>query len=469
MGNISVENKKKDKTIMNIANQTFWESLKNDVIKEFGEEIYDTFFMNSKFDSLDNDKYSVVVKNQSVRVVFNDHFKLKIENIIFNKSKQKVNFEPFCIEGESPEKIKALRQQSWYEDYKPLKNYLFDNFVPGDSNLKALKSAQLMTSNPSLNINPLFIYGDSGLGKTHLLNAIGNDFLKQNPNLKVVYISAYDFINGYISALGHINWRNQSSLNDFTTNFLEADVLLLDDVQSFNSKVETSETFFNIFNHLVNHNKKIIIAADKAPHQLKGIEERLITRFNQGLSVPVLKPGNALAKAFLNKRLEICFKDSPELIITDEVIDVFATNFGTDFRTLTEVINSLSLQVTIFPTQKIDLDYIKEHLNDKIQNKTKKSSRDILEYVSEYFQISDYNLITGSGRKKELVLARNCAVWLIRTYTPHNSYKQIGNIFNGRDHTTIMHSYKKIKKELENNKEMKKIISDIEKKAMLKT
>ena len=458
---------------MNIGNQTYWESICTDLSNEFGPEIYETFFQHSKFQSLDDNKFHIIVKNLSTSIVFNNHFKPRIEQIIYASSGHKVDFNALYPTYKDKEnslvKMNNLQSQRWYQQFKPLKDQRFDNFVQGDSNAKALKASQLMTNPQSLNINPLFIYGDSGLGKTHLLNAIGNEFLEQNPELKVIYISAHDFVNHYIASLGHISARNQANLTSFTNNFLDADVLLLDDVQSFNSKVETSETFFNIFNHLVNKGKKIIIVADKPPHLLKGIEERLITRFKQGLSVPVLKPGTALARAFLQKYLAKCFKDQQELIITDEVIDLLANNFGSDFRSLSGITNALSLQVIIIPTNKIDLAYLKEHMGHKIEKQTKTSWKDILEYVSEYFQINDYNLITGPGRKKELVLARNCAIWLIRTYTAHNSYKQIGSIFGGRDHSTIMHSYNKITTELKNNESIKTIISDIESKAMLKT
>ena len=463
---------------MNIASNAYWENLKKIFLIELGSEVYNTFFMKTKFQSFKNGDYKVLVKNYSVSLIFNNHFKKRIESKMFEETKLKINFVP--VEENSlnyhKEKNKNdntsfldLQSQQWYENHKPLPKFTFDTFVQGPSNNKALKSAEMICSKfNSLNINPLFIYGDSGLGKTHLLNAIGNEFLKQNPNLKVVYIPANEFVASYIAALGHIKTiGTQTSMGLFTNNFLNADVLLLDDVQSFNSKTETSETFFNIFNHLVNNNKKIIIASDKNPKFLKGIEERLITRFNQGMTVPVLKPGTELSIAFLKNKLKISFQENPELVIKDDVLEYFAVHFGSDFRSLNEIINSLSFHVTLIPTNVIDLNYVQKHLKHKIQIKAKNSWKRIVDYVANYFEIYEPNLLIGKSRKKELVFARNCCIWLIRK---HNklSYKQIGNIFSNRDHSTIIHSELKINEGLKRNEKIKQIIKELEGKIMFK-
>lgn len=341
-------------------------------------------------------------------------------------------------------------------------DFTFTNFVVGNSNRIAQNASLAVAMKPGAAYSPLFIYSNSGLGKTHLLNAIGNYIKEKKPHLQVLYSTSEQFVNDYISSLSN------HTINDFNFRYRNVDVLLIDDIQFIATKESSSEMFFNIFNALQNDNKQIVISSDKPPKDLKGMENRLVSRFTNGLTVSIDTPEFETAKAILRKKIEIEKVDYP---IDEEVLDFIASHFNRDVRELEGSLKRLFFYKVV-TGQEYDhinmecaLEAFKEDYHTTVNtSKNEELSVDkIKKVVAEYYNLS-VQQINSKSRTSNLIVARHIAMYLVRNLIESISYIQIGKEFGGRDHSTVMKACDKVEKNMKKDPNYRKAVEEIKSK-----
>lgn len=333
--------------------------------------------------------------------------------------------------------------------------YHFDNFVVGDSNQLAYSAAEAISKKPGgTSFNPLFIYGKTGLGKTHLTQAIGNEIIKNNPKKKVRYTSSDKFTMEFISSI------QNRTVNDFVEFYRGVDVLIVDDIQFFSSKEKTQDNFFHTFNALHQSGKQIILASDKPPKDLAGVDERLISRFQWGLTVDVQKPDLETRIAILQKK---ALNEGVEL--PDDVLEYIAENVTSSVRELEGSLIGLIAKVTL-DKKDISIDLAREVVAGVAKmEKREITMDDIKKAVSNFYNIP-IDVIESKSRKHEIALSRQMCMQISKKLT-NLSLKSIGAHFGGRDHSTVLHSCRAIDNYLETDKFVKaeydKIMSQLKK------
>ena len=342
-----------------------------------------------------------------------------------------------------------------------LKNkYVFDNFIVGNSNKFAHAAALSVAENPGNMYNPLFLYGNSGLGKTHLMHAIGN-YIVENSNKRVLYVTSDQFIQDFIGINKKDDNGNNFNYVDFFKNkYRNIDVLIIDDIQFLGGAGKTQQEFFHTFNTLYNDSKQIIISSDRSPDDLKLLEDRLRTRFCWGLTVNIFPPDFNLKTEIIRKKI---VAGNFEKEIPDDVVEYIASNIGPDVRQLEGSITRLIAYSTIMGGADITLDLALEALKDFISKGIgeKNDIHRIQKIVSEYFQISVED-IRSKKRSSNISFPRQIAMYLCRTMTSE-SFPKIGTEFGGKDHSTVMHSVEKIENEIKINKDLANIIEKLKK------
>jgi len=322
----------------------------------------------------------------------------------------------------------------------------FDSFIVGDSNQFAYTTAKSVAEKPGKQYNPLFIYGGVGLGKTHLLQAIGNYHIDLEKT--VIYTTLEQFMNSFTSHL-----RSQT-MDRFRDKFRECELLLIDDIQFLSRKEQTQEEFFHTFNELYNSNKQIVMTADRAPNKIVGLVDRLKTRFEWGLMADIQPPGLETKIAIIQKKCEL-----DGIILDHEIINYIAINMGNNIREIEGTIIKLNAMSSML-NQKITLDFtqnaIKDQLKDKKENIT---IDDIVKIVSRELNIKPSD-IKSKKRSKNIVNARRTAIYLARNLTP-NSMPQIALYFNMKDHTAISHAMKKIHEIIDNDENFKILLEEL--------
>lgn len=315
--------------------------------------------------------------------------------------------------------------------------YTFDNFVQGDENRWAFSASYAVADAPGTTYNPLFIWGGPGLGKTHLLNAIGNAVLQNNPKARVKYITAENFINEFVI---HIRLDTMEELKE---KFRNLDVLLIDDIQSLAKKTlsGTQEEFFNTFNALYDNNKQIVLTSDRTPDHLDNLEQRLVTRFKWGLTINITPPDFETRVAILtNKTQEYDF------VFPQDTIEYLAGQFDSNVRDLEGALKDISLVASIKKAKTITVDIAAEAIRARKQDGPKMTVIPIEEIQSQVGKFYGVTVkeIKATKRTQDIVLARQVAMYLTREMTD-NSLPKIGKEFGGRDHSTVLHAYNKIK------------------------
>lgn len=311
------------------------------------------------------------------------------------------------------------------------KRFTFDNFVKGRSNEMAFAAAKQAAQRSNNPFNPLFFYGTTGLGKTHLLHSIGNYIIKNSPEDIVYYVHSESYVNEMITAL-----RNDS-IDKFKEKYRSVDILLIDDIQFFAGKERSQEEFFHTFNHLFKTGKQIIITSDKFPKEINGLEQRLKSRLGSGLSIAIDPPDYETRVAILqDKASQISLK------INNDVINYIAKQIHSNVRELEGALNTLYANAQ-FTGVKIDLDYTKNALKQLFNVHHRVISvENIQKTVTEYYNIKLSELL-GKSRKRSIVRPRQMAMYLSKEITD-KSYPEIGELFGGKDHTTVLHAYRKI-------------------------
>ncbi len=326
--------------------------------------------------------------------------------------------------------------------------YRFETFVIGASNRFAFAAATAVANNPAKAYNPLFIYGGVGLGKTHLMQAIAHYAIEHYPNIRVCYISSEQFTNELIEAIQHRSTRQ------FREKYRNVDILLIDDIHFIAGKESTQEEFFHTFNALYDAHKQIIISSDRHPKEISTLEERLISRFGWGLITDIQPPDLETRVAILKKKLE-----NEQVQVAEDVILFIAENIKTNIRELEGALVRV-IAFSIIEKKPITLEFAQEVLKDMVAAVKKKISLDdILNVVAQHFSISVAD-IKAKKRSKTYLIPRQIAIYLARELTDM-SLPELGIAFGGKDHTTILHSYNKIKKQSQENKQLQATIQQL--------
>lgn len=374
--------------------------------------------------------------------------------ITFNIPNQTTNSTQFKPEHSSLKSPKLNPFQFKDLDSLELDSYLipkytFDKFIEGDCNRLGRAAGMAVADKPGLtSFNPLMIYGGVGLGKTHLIQAIGNKIKDQFPDKFVLYVSTEKFTNQFVNAI-----RN-NSIETFTNFYLQVDVLIIDDVQFLSGKEKTQETFFNIFNHLHQSGKQIILSSDRAPRDLAGMEDRLLSRFKWGLTADLQQPDFETRIAIIQKKLQ-----DDGIHIDLDVLEYLAHSIQTNVRELEGVIISLMAQASL-TRKEIDLDLAKATLKSIVNDQEKELSVDnILEAVTSHFDV-DMLTLKGKCRKKENVFPRQVAMYMLKELT-NLPLKSIGYHFGGRDHSTVIHAVQSISEAMESDKNVAKTVRNL--------
>lgn len=334
-------------------------------------------------------------------------------------------------------------------DLDPIKQqYTFDNFVVGSSNEFAHAAALAVAKNPACTYNPLFIYGPSGLGKTHLLYAIANYMKKNDPNAKIVYSKSEDFTNEFIAAVG------EGKNVEFRSKYRSADLFLMDDIQFIAGKERTQDEFFHTFNTLYEQRKQIVLTSDRAPEVISKLENRLKTRFQQGLIIDVQPPDYETRVAIIQKKA-----DSLGLKLPNDVLSYVAENVTSNVRQLEGTVNKI-LAYRDMTGLELNLTNVSRAIKDMFRGKENvlPTPQLIISEISSYYNIPE-SVILGTARDKKTVEARQVAMYLIRTLT-NLSYEDIGEKF-GKDHSTVMHSTDKIENNMAANSHLQTVIKEV--------
>ena len=346
------------------------------------------------------------------------------------------------------EHTKSLPLQDLYinKDDGLNQKYSFNNFIVGTFNELAFAASSAVIKNPGIVYNPLFIYGNTGLGKTHLIQAIGNTIKNNNPEKKIFYTSLEKYYLDLISAV------NSQKINLFKEKYKKYDIFIMDDIQFINGKERTQEELFHLFNTLYNDNKQIIFSSDKHPNFITGLEDRLKSRFSQGMIIDINVPDYESRINILKSKIKNTDK------IESGVLEYVAENITGNIREIEGVINYIQAQIDLF-NQKVTLNNIKNLIKNNIKNKKSVSVEDVIKKISEYYNI-DINFIYNKNRRKDVVKPRQIIMYILREYFDI-SYPVIGEKLGGKDHTTVIHSYEKIKKDRKTDPYLNREIEEI--------
>lgn len=334
-------------------------------------------------------------------------------------------------------------------------NYTFDAYIEGDCNRVARRAGKTVADKPGANsFNPLVVYGGVGLGKTHLVQAIGNDVKRLHPNRIVLYVSSEKFINQFMD-----HSRN-GAINDFIHFYQLIDVLIVDDVQFFGKADKSQDAFFAIFNHLHQSGKQLILTSDKSPKDLDGVQERLLSRFRWGLSADLQIPDYETRIEILERKMKADGLEMPH-----EVVKYIAYNINSNVRELEGALISLLAQSSL-NRREIDLDLAKKVLRNFIKSSSKEITIDTIQkMVCDFFNVP-YDKLLQKTRKREIVQARQITMYLAKSFTK-NSLKTIGEHFGGRDHTTVIHSCQTVKDLMDTDSLFKENVLELHQKVQL--
>ena len=338
-------------------------------------------------------------------------------------------------------------------------NYTFESFVVGESNKFAQAAALAVAENPGTMYNPLFIYGNSGLGKTHLMHAIGN-YIEKKYRKKILYVTSDDFMNDFTGlARKGTNVNNLDYIEFFKNKYRNVDVLIIDDIQFLGGAEKTQQEFFHTFNNLYNDSKQIIVSSDRSPEDLKVLEDRLRTRFAWGLQVDISPPDYDLKVAIIKKKLQ-----REDVYINDDVIAYIASNLGNDVRQLEGSITRLVAYSAIMCVTDITVEFAMEALKDFAKKDAvtdQNNIRRIQKSVANFYNIS-FEDMKSKKRTPNLAIPRQVAMYLCRKLTDE-SFERIGIEFSGKNHATVIHACNKIEKEMQVNRDLKDAIDNISK------
>ena len=425
---------------------------------------YDTWFKDTKLYKIDKNTATILVPMILHKKHLEENYLDEIEEIFNSITGTNFIFQ-FKLESEITEdndstidineSVGVPHQNIISANLK--NEYTFDNFIVGDSNRFAFTAARAVAEKPGKAYNPLFLYGKSGLGKTHLMHSIGN-YILENSNKRVLYVSSEQFVNDYIYAVRNNDKNNFDRIDSFKNKYRNIDVLIIDDIQFLGTATKGQEEFFHTFNQLHDSNKQIIIASDRSVDDLKMLENRLITRFNWGLTANITPPDFNLRVDIIKKK--ISHQEAAE-DIPIEVIEYIANIYDSDVRQLEGAITRVLAYALMMNKGIVTLDVAIDALKDKVSDRSvyKNDVHRIQRIVCEYFKI-DIEDLKGKKRSKDVNYPRQIAIYLCRKMT-NESFPKMGTYFGGRDHSTIISAYQRIEKDLKSNTQLQTVIDEL--------
>ena len=440
-----------------------WKNARPYIIKAINSEVaFNTYLKDAVVVSYESNVFTLGVSFPTKKNIITIKYKKIIEDclskitgqpvrlnvIIGNSSSSSVSNipqEPEILPDEdlSDDLISKMRKSNLNE------RYTLENFVVGKSNSYAFAAAENVVNFPAQNNNPLFIYGKSGLGKTHLMQAIGNEILKRNPHMNVLYVTSEQF------TIDMITFLKEKNMEEFRRQYRDVDVLLVDDVQFIEGKDGTQEEFFHTFNSLHMKNKQIVLTSDRKPKDLITLEERLRTRFEWGLSIDIVLPDYETRVAILRKKAE-----SLNIDIENEIYEYIAQRINSNVRELEGALSKIIAYAGI-SHKEIDIDLAEFALASIIPDEVKLTPQAIIEGVSDFYEVNVED-IKGPSRVKELVMPRHVAMYLCKTLTDMN-FVTIAKVFGNRDRTSVMHGVDRIMKNIQTDANLKAEIEFITK------
>ena len=423
--------------------------------------IFDSFFNNSYIYSISGDTIVVSVNSKLAANLISTKYNDLISEVVAQTTQSKFKLV-FMPESEiqasaTPVTEKVEEKKQFFVNSFINPKHTFDSFVVGQCNREASQASLMIASNPGKLFNPLFIYSQSGLGKTHLLHAIGNYIKENTPRLKVLYISTDDFVDEFVRSV-----RGDLEIEELRDSFKTVDVLLIDDIQFLADKNKTADMFFNVFNTMINLGKQVVLTSDRHPNDLKGLEARLVTRFNAGLSINIQEPDKETLLSILKMKIEANNLDITNF--DDDVLDFIAEKFSKNIRELEGAINRLLFySINIKQSKHIDLPLAIESVSSIINVKETErmlSEERIIEVVADYYNLT-VSQLKGNVRTSQLALARHISMYLIRTMLDV-PFKKIGQTFGGKDHSTVMSAVEKVESNLKTNPQLSQAIHEIQ-------
>lgn len=445
--------------------ENIWNSFLEKIKGQMNDISFETWFSEAKLIYLKGDTAKVLVPSIVHKKNLSNNYTDLIEENFTELTGSNFKFE-FYIEEELETNIIIDTDEIGIPSEKYDTNLdsklRFETYIIGNSNKFAATSALAVAEQPGNMYNPLFIYGSSGLGKTHLMHAIGN-YITENSKKRVLYIPCDKFVSDFVEICRkNANDNNKESIKQFKNKYRDIDVLIIDDIHNLVGATSAQQEFFNTFNELYNNNKQIIISSDRSPDDIKKLEERLKTRFNWGLQIDILPPEFDLRMNILNKKIE---QQECENKFPEEVKEYIASNCVGDIRKLEGAITRVYAYATIMNGSAITLDLAIEALKDFFVKRivAKNKIDQVIQLVSDNYNITPEDL-TSKKKTNNIAIPRQIAMYICRVYLEENLTK-IGIEFGGKNHTTVMHAVDKIKNEILKdealNNEIQKLINKI--------
>ena len=449
-------------------NDEIWQAVLGEIELTLSKANFTTWFKNTFISCFENNEVTVCVPNTFTKTWLEKKYNFQIQKAISEITSKEIKNIVYKIETKKPKndnginKIKitatSIEEEANNTPNQPINNkntinrfglntkYVFENFIVGKNNELAYAACQAIVNNPGGAYNPLFIYGGVGLGKTHLLQAIGHELSKKTD--KILYTTSEKFTNNYIQAI------HGGKAKEFKNLYRNVDLLLVDDVQFMGGKDGTQEEFFHTFNELQQANKQIVLTSDRPPHSIPAIEKRLTSRFSSGMVADIGQPDIETKIAILSRKAK-----EKNYFLEDDILNYIANNVQNSIRDLEGALNRI-IAFHEFNNTTPTIKSVKGILNDLLSTTQIKSvtPKDIIEAVCKFYSLT-FKDLTGKGRKKELVWPRQITIYLMRKEL-NTSYPTIGHELGGRDHTTAMHAYNKIEKEIDSENE--KIKQEVE-------
>ncbi|WP_302188023.1 chromosomal replication initiator protein DnaA [uncultured Lactobacillus sp.] len=446
----------------------FWETFNAEMRSQFNEVSYNAWFKNTKPVSFSKGTRELVISVQTP--VAKGYWEQNISANLIQSAYAYAGIDVYPVfvvqqggEKRSERMVEPQKKESqpvrttgpepvsagFNRDLHLNEKYTFDNFIQGEGNKLAAGAALAVADSPGTFYNPLFIFGGVGLGKTHLMQAIGHQMLEERPNAKVVYIQSETFVNDFINSI-----KNKTQ-EQFREKYRTADLLLVDDIQFFAKKEGIQEEFFHTFETLYNNQKQIVMTSDRLPTEIPDLSERLVSRFAWGLQVEITPPDLETRIAILRKKAE-----SEGLEVDESTLDYIASQVDTNIRELEGALVKVQAQSTI-QKQDINIGLARSALADLklVQKSRGLQISKIQEVVANYFQTSVAEM-KGKKRVRNIVIPRQVAMYLSRELTDA-SLPKIGQEFGGKDHTTVMHACDKIARQMKTDTEIKSAVSDL--------
>lgn len=446
--------------------EAIWQTILDELQKRLSKPSFETWFQETKGFHIENNELLIKAPNAFIKSWLQDNYIAYLATMIeeiygqplrprFLTPEELPNHPSLAVTPSSQKTQPSARGSADAEPLNP--KYMFETFVVGHGNRFAHAAALAVAERPAKSYNPLFIYGGVGLGKTHLMHAIGHYVRKHHPNLKVVYLSSEKFTNEFIGAI------RDSRTEIFRQKYRSVDLLLIDDIQFLAGKEQTQEEFFHTFNTLHEANKQIVISSDRPPKDIPTLEERLRSRFEWGLITDIQPPDLETRVAILYKKTK-----AEQLDIPNDVLLYIASQVSTNIRELEGALIRTVAYASLM-NRDIDVPLAEEALKDIIspQNHKQLTVFDILKTVADHFSVKIEDL-KGKKRQRDIVLPRQIAMYLTRELTSL-SLPKIGQEFGGRDHTTVMHAYEKINTSLAKDPKLKQTIAELKERLSLFT